>query len=150
MARGTTRNVTIREGTSEKYWYTLAGYLAVVGLGILYAGGTMVSSFGSSNFETMTGTSVGLVIVGASLLGLVVYPALFKDAAYVRSTSHWSPKWWYYIAGGFLTPVAVFFVISAASITALGGVLAVIVHGFSASAASGLYLYRRHQHVGVP
>jgi hypothetical protein len=149
MARGTTRNVTIRQGTSEKYWYTLAAYLAVVILGVLYSAYTL-TQFSGEGAQIMQGTVIGLVLVAVSLLGLGTYPAMFKDSAYVRSTSRWAPKWWYYIGGGFLTPVAVFFGASALASGAAAGALAVIVHAFSASTASAMYLYRRHQNLGVP
>jgi len=87
------RNLTIREGTSEKNWYFLAGYVALGIITVLLTITTIVQG-GSYSIGAM----IGLLIMAISVLGLGTYLALFKDAAYIRDTrSRWGPKWWYYI-----------------------------------------------------
>ncbi len=141
------RNLTIREGTSEKNWYFLAGYVALGIITVLLTITTIVQG-GSYSIGAM----IGLLIMAISVLGLGTYLALFKDAAYIRDTrSRWGPKWWYYIGGGFGTPFAVYFVATALpQLSGFAGVVALVAHALSASVMSGVYLYRRHQHIGVP
>jgi len=80
------------------------------------------------------------------------YITLFQDSAYIRDTrSRWSPRWWYYIGGAVAAPVAVYFVSNQVldSLVAVG-TLVMLVHVLSASLMSAVYLYQRHQHIGVP
>ena len=139
------RDHTVREGTSEKHWYTLAAYLAGVGLGIAY----MVVSVVAIDEPVAAAGSLGIGLLVISGGGLVVYPALFKDSAYVRGVRSWRPRWWYYLLFGLGAPTVV---AAAASLIDPGAavVAALIAHGVSAPLAAGYYLYQRHQIVGVP
>lgn len=144
------QSVTYREGTSKKYWYTIAGYLAVGVLGLLYVIFTWQSASGGSGAK-MAGMAGGIVLLLFSGGGLVIYPALFKDSAYLReSGSRWSPKWWYYILGGFGTPLATYFALNFGMKSMLAFTGAFLIHAVSATIVAGLYLYRRHKYVGVP
>jgi hypothetical protein len=98
----------------------------------------------------ITGYTGGLVIILLSLIGLGVYPALFKDSAYLRGTYKWKPKWWYYVLAGVGTPVALYFGLSAILPSVLAATFAIIGHAVSASGISAVYLYKRHQYVGIP
>jgi len=142
------RDVTVREGTSEKYWYTLAGYTAIAILAILYN----IYIFSRSGINVQAaGMMSALSIFGVSAIGLVTYPALFKDSAYLRGTrSGWKPKWWNYLAIGLGIPVLAAIVSSFLGIAIGGGVIGVMVHVITAPVMSGYYLYNRHQMIGVP
>lgn len=142
------RDITVREGTSEKYWYTLAGYVAVCivfSLGIVYA---LLTVDGTAT--TAIAATVGIYIFVLSFLGLMVYPALFKDSAYVRAATRWNPKWWKYITIGIGLPVAVVFVGPLIGDQAGAGAIALMLHPFTAGGVAAHYLYKRHEFVGVP
>lgn len=93
------REFTIRKGTSERYWYTNAAYVAIAIFLVLGGIALGVSLQGSDRMVALSGT-FALGVFGMTLFGLVTYPTLFKDAAYVRATSAWSVKWWYYLLFG--------------------------------------------------
>jgi len=136
---------TIRKGTGEKYWYVLAGYLAV---GILVLGANVVALIQTRNPAIIGGTIATLLFV-LSAGGLITYPALFKDAAYLRGTGSWQVRWWRYMLFGLGIPFVLFAGLSlgeidAAALVGLGS------HGFTAAAGSAHYLYQRHHRVGVP
>lgn len=144
------RDVTVRDGTSEKYWYTLAGYVALVLVGLVGSVWTLLQ-FQSAEATVAGGFTVAIFALVLSGLGLVTYPALFKDSAYVRATSRrWEPQWWYYIGFGVGVPILVYAVASVAGAGSVGGVLALYGHAVSAGVMSASYLYQRHQYIGVP
>ncbi|MGZ0745747.1 hypothetical protein [Haloparvum sp. AD34] len=138
------RQHTIREGTSEKYWYTLAGYIAVCGITLIAALITGIEAGGEAAGSVLGG---GISIV--SILGIVVYPALFKDSAYVRGMGYWRPKWWKYIGAGLGIPLLVYLLISTAGLFG-APIFAFIVHAITASGTATVYLYQRHKRIGVP
>lgn len=136
---------TIRQGTSEKHWYLSAGYLAV---GILaLAPGVM--GYLQTGELAAAGSGVVIFTFVLTVGGLVTYPAIFKDAAYLRGTKQWQVKWWYYIGFGLGVPVVVYILLTVGNIDD-AGVFAILGHGVSAFAANAHYLYSRHQIVGVP
>jgi len=150
MARRS-NDVTVRSGTSERNWYYLAIYVAVGLLAVLATLVSAASTWGTPQFSETWGSTLGLGITVVAIGGIIIYPSLFRDSAYVRDTrTRWKPQWWYYLGGALAVPVAVFFVVNAVYSPALAFILAVISHSFSASIAAGLYLYRRHSFVGVP
>lgn len=138
-------DVTIREGTAEKYWYTLAAYVAAC---IVLIGGIVATQVGGGTGATV-GTLTGLGMAFISFFGLFTYPALFKDAAYVRAVSRWNAKWWRYMAAGLGIPFVVYLGLSSAGVRA-PGIAAYGLHALTALIVSVVYLYRRHQFVGVP
>lgn len=142
------RDVTVRDGTSEKHWYGLAGFLALSSVGYLFGIGYIIE-FGISDTNFIPGGMLGGVnmMVGGS--GTVLIIEMFKDSAYVRDTRRWSPKWWYY--GG--VPITV----SAIAVGVgwvlggfVGAALCLNVLGPAMFLSHARYLYDRHRHVGVP
>lgn len=139
------RDITVRKGTSERHWYMIAGYLAAVVLGVPTA---IALALG--------GNSVGAasILFGVTLIfvfgGLLVMPALFKDAAYVRDTRRgWRPKWWYYIGIPIAVGILTYPVVAAvAPDVAIGAAFTNLALG--AFISHSLYIYRRHKFVGVP
>lgn len=153
MARKRGHDVTIREGTKETYWYVLAGYgvLAIIELLlILYL--ILQAATGASQQSIMAwGATVVLWYFVLSLAGLITYPALFKDAAYLRGVgSYWNPEWWRYLLIGIGPPIALVFVGTVLTSSMEAFAWAAASHGLSAGAMCVLYLYRRHEHYGVP
>jgi len=152
MPRRGSRQVTIREGTSEKHWYTLSGYLAVVTLGFgfsIYTG--LNAGVAESSPTGLFGTVLGLVVVVAALFGLAVYPAIFKDSAYVKGTRQWRPSWTRYLGLGIGVPVVAVLAAPFLGFGPLMGVsLGFLIHSITAPATATLYLYRRHRFVGTP
>lgn len=141
------RDVTIREGTGEKHWYIIAGYVAFATIGVIYIGGSAYYLGGTAG-----GVAAGLVIVGLFLGGLVSFISLFKDSAYLRGGRHsWRPRWWYYIAVPVLIGAIGFVGGEAVGLGARGGMTAAVIGFGPAALISNLvYLYRRHKRIGVP
>jgi len=139
------RQNTIREGTSEKHWYLPVGYIALA----ILIGATMVYASVQTGSAAAAGAGAAIFLFVLSAGGLITYPALFKDAAYLRGTSNWQVKWWRYIGGGLLTPVVVYGALMGVEVSN-AGTLAIFSHGATALIANAHYLYRRHQIVGVP
>ena len=139
------RNVTIRDGTGEQYWYLLAGYLAIA---ILIAGANVFAVIQTGS-AAAAGGGVAIFLFVLSAGGLLTYPAIFKDAAYLRGTNQWPVKWWYYILFGLGVPAVLYGVLLAANVD-LAGLVGIGSHGVTAGAGSAHYLYQRHKIVGVP
>lgn len=146
-------NLTIRQGTGEKYWYTQVGFIFASILAIGY----MVVAFDSIINATTTGgamaasLTLGLVMFGLVIYGLVTYGALFRDNAYVRGQYRgWNPRWWYYIGAGFGIPVAVFAVARLLGEGETGGGLAMMVFVISTLGMNVAWIYNRHRYIGIP
>lgn len=85
-------NVYHREGTSSKYWYSIAGYLvsSVLALGYLSVMVVKMPKGSGSNF--ITGVMGAMVLFAVSPVGVGVYGALFKDSMYPCETGgRWRP-----------------------------------------------------------
>lgn len=144
-------NVTISRGLDARYWLTSAGYVAVGILLALLTLVTVLQTRGSANYNAIVGSSIAIYLFVYSLAGLLTYPAIFKDASYLRTNrGYWNPKWWQYIGAGLGIPVLIVVGSSVFQAATLGGVFAIIVHALSAAVVNALYLYRRHDIVGVP
>lgn len=142
--------ITVREGTGERNWYPLVGYVVVAILATVYVTVSYLGTESESGVQLL-GAIYGVILFLISVGGVVVYPALFKDSAYLRGIrSGWNPKWWRYIAVGAGPPVL--FVLGGAAVRAGGtGVgAALLVHPATAVVVSLVYLYNRHRYVGVP
>lgn len=148
MAR--TQNIVVREGTAETYWYGLVGYLVLAIIGFVWVGYTILTTMErGSSFGTAFMSALGILLISG--LGLLTYPALFKDSAYLRGTrAAWNPKWWYYIGGSLAIPVLAYFLFGFLVSPGESSVIAVMTHAVSPAVMCGAYLYRRHQYVGVP
>lgn len=142
------RDITVREGTSEKYWYTLAGYIAICILAVFY--NVYIFAQAGGNVQT-AGLMSGFSIIAVSGLGLITYPALFKDSAYLRGTNRsWKPKWWYFFGIGLGIPALASAVVPFVGVGFGGGVVGAMLHVLTAPVMAGYYLYKRHKHIGVP
>lgn len=149
------RNASLRtmstfptEQPGEWYWLGLFGYLVTCLLGIGLVLGLFVTD--------VSPLGIGLVAVGVTTLltlaSLVALPTLALDGRALASdsTTDWRPKWWRYLLGASLLPVLAF----VGSDLLVGVRLATLVAGLGliagTSLASAVYLYTRHERVGVP
>lgn len=140
------RDVTVRDGTSEKYWYTIAAYLAVAIIAILYSANTILSE-GQPSVQAV---ALAVPLLAVTFGGLIIYPALFKDSAYIRDTRKtWNPKWWYYILFGLGIPAGLYAFTSGIGASAAFPT-AVLSHALTAPITAAYYLYQRHKFLGVP
>jgi len=141
---------TVR-GLSSTYWLTIAGYVALGSLLLIFTLYSMIQIDGSYSTGYVLTSVAGISLVLYSLAGVVTYPALFKDASYLRGNRHrWDPGWWKYIGFGFGVPVAVLFIATAIWTPAIAMVATILVHTVTAFIMCFGYLYRRHTYVGVP
>lgn len=139
-------DVHVRSGFGEKYWMPIAGYITVAIIGLLYTTYMILNASGRAG-----GLVGGIWVLIISFGGVVIYPAVFKDAAYLRSTrQRFTPQWWKYILGGLIPPVLFVFAGPALGGQDLGVGLAIFAHALSATITGTVYLYRRHKFVGVP
>jgi hypothetical protein len=136
------------ERPGERYWLGLFGYLVTCLLGVALVFGLFVTN--------VSPLGIGLVAVGVTTLltlaSLVALPTLALDGRALATdpTAEWHPKWWRYLLGAALLPVVAF----VGSDLLVGVRLATLVAGLglitSTSLASLVYLYTRHERVGVP
>ena len=139
------RNHTIRPGTAETHWRGIAAYLAIAGAIAILIGWLFFQ--GESDFAAILIASAAFVL---GFGGLISFVQLFRDAAYLRGVgAPWRPQWWYYV-GGPIAATALGYVGADLFVDAIGGVAAVFVFAASSLLSNGLYLYRRHDRVGVP
>jgi hypothetical protein len=137
---------TARPG--EWYWLGLFGYLAACLLGV----GVVLGLF----LLDVSPLAIGLVAVGVTavlaLASLVTLPALALDgrALAADADAGWEPRWWRYLLGAGLLPVVAF----VGSDLLVGVRLATLVAGLGLIAGTALasivYLFTRHERVGVP
>ena len=136
---------TIRDGTSEKHWYALAGYIVVMSGLLLYSGWVVASEPGGGD-----GVLIALLFMAAAVVSAAVAINLFKDSAYVRGTGVWFPKWWYYLG---IPSVLGIFGFTGGWIYedgAIGFVVLIFIFPLAMYFASMVYLFHRHKAVGVP
>jgi hypothetical protein len=139
-------NITIREGTGEKYWYTQFGYILASVLGILYI---LITADNISN--PGTGIIIAIVALGLAVYGLVTYGALFRDNAYIRGQYHgWTPRWWYYWGAGFGIPVGIYLIGRIAGSADAGLGLALLAFVLSTLGMNVAWIYNRHRFIGIP
>lgn len=132
----------------EWYWLGLFGYLMTCLLGVGLVLGLFVTD--------VSPLGIGLVAVGVTILlalgSLLALPTLALDgrALAADSTACWHPRWWRYLLGAGALPVLAF----VGSDLLVGVRLATLVAGLGLIAgtclASAVYLYTRHERVGVP
>jgi len=93
--------------TGETFWFTIAGYLAVVFL-------TLVYIILSNIFFPLEGseTEYGLLILALVAFSIIPYPAFFLDSVYVRRRYvETYPDWRRYFMAGILTPICTFIIL---------------------------------------
>ena len=95
------------------------------------------------------GSTIPILLFVLSAGGLLTYPAIFKDAAYLRGTGAWQVRWWRYVLFGLGVPIVTYAALTTANIE-LAGLIGIGSHGVTAAAGSIHYLYERHRRVGVP
>ena len=140
-------SVTTRARTGRRYWFVLAlqilvgvamaAYLAIVAVG---------SQFALSDLLT------GVLLSLAGVLGVAIYPSLFKDAIFInRGNFEWRPRWWRYFGVGFgITFLAYVGVRTVGRDKTLAPIALLVVHIAASSFVSAVYLYNRHRSVGTP
>jgi hypothetical protein len=134
--------------SGEWYWLGLFGYLLACLLGVGLVLGLFVTDTSPLGIG-LVAVGVTVILVLASLLAL---PTLALDgrALAADSTAGWHPKWWRYLLGAGVLPVLAF----VGSDLLVGVRLATLVAGLglivSTCVASAVYLYTRHERVGVP
>lgn len=140
-------SVTVREGTSERYWYILSAY---VSLTLIIA---VLSPFVIEDLGLSAELGAGLGLVLFVLIGFALFTCicLFKDNAYVRGHHDtWRPRWWYYIGFALGVPFSLAAILTLFGSPAGGfglGLLAIIPAVWGANVA---WLYNRHRYVGIP
>lgn len=140
------RNITVREGTSERNWYVLAGHVA---LSILLTGYVGIMFFETGAFAA--GVTIAVALLVLFVASIAAAGALFRDAAYLRGTTgRWNPDWWYYLGGGFGIPVLAGVATNVLFSGGMGYGIGMIGIGLCGTAMSTVYLYRRHKFIGVP
>lgn len=145
MVRTREQDITLREGTGKKYWYTIMGYVVALPLVMVYLAVTMNEAGAMA-----TAMSAGIFILLLLFLGLASIPALFKDAAYLRETrSRWTPEWWKYNGAAFGAPVVTYFGIDVAGLGDAGP-MAMLVFVVVSYGTSAYYIFNRHRYIGVP
>lgn len=139
------QDVTVREGTSERHWQLIAGYLAIVIVGTPLA--IVLTLAGNVAGAATAILAVSVVFVFG---GILVMPSLFKDSAYVRDTRRgWKPRWWYYIG----VPLAIGMVsypAASAFVPDLAAGAAMANLSVAAFVSHAVYIYRRHKFLSVP
>lgn len=148
MARGSrsSRGTTIREGTGERNWYALAGYVAFSVIGLAYIIWN-VYQFGAA----VGGIAIAVVLLALAVFALVTFPALFKDSAYLRGTdAGWNPKWWLYLGIPVMIPVGIYITGEVFNDPFVGGGAAILAFPIITAVSNACYLYQRHRYVGVP
>lgn len=141
------QSVTTRARTGQRYWVVLALQLLVTGAVIVY-----LAFVALTPLVALGGLLTGTVLAVAGVLGVAVYPALFKDVVYVnRGNFGWNPHWWRYFGVGFgLTFLAYAGVRTTGRGEPLAPVVILVVHIAASALVSGSYLYNRRRAMGVP
>ncbi len=142
----THERTTSRTRTRELYWYVLVAYLLAVGFGI--AG--VLAIVGMTNKLTIISVGVIAILVVLCALSLTTFPALYRDATFLRNAGKWEPTWWLYAVGGGVTPVLSYFTGGALFDPRINLFLSVLSWLGSVTSMCAVYLYRRHNAVGVP
>jgi uncharacterized membrane-anchored protein len=141
------QSVTTRSRTGERYWVVLAVQLLLSGVVTVYLGiVALTPAIALSGFLT------GVVLAVAGVVGVAVYPALFKDVVYVnRGNFGWRPRWWRYFGIGFgLTFLAYVGVRTVGRDETLAPVALLFVHMVASTLVSASYLYNRRRTMGIP
>ncbi|MWG33585.1 hypothetical protein [Halomarina oriensis] len=133
--------------STPKHWYTPLGY--AVGTTVTLTAFAYVVALTGGETAAAARETGQLLFAVVSLVGLAVYPALFKDALHLSERpTEWRPAWKAHMSFGLLIPLAVF-VVASVQFPARAGELAFLSHAAAATVVSYTYLYRRHRTVGL-
>ena len=143
------RNQSVTSGarTRAQYWVVLALQVLVSGAVTVYL---VIVALTSA--VALGGLLTGIILAVAGVLGVAVYPALFKDVIYVnRGNFGWRPRWWRYFGVGFgITFLAYAGVRTVGRSEALAPVVLLFVHIAASTLVSASYLYNRRRALGTP
>lgn len=141
------QSVTTGARTGRLYWVVLTLQLLVSGVVAVY-----VIIVALTPAVALEGLLTGIVLAVAGVLGVAVYPALFKDVVYVnRGNFGWRPRWWRYFGVGFgITFLAYAGVRTVGRGQALAPVALLFVHIAASALVSASYLYNRRRAMGTP
>lgn len=138
---------TLSAPEDRKYWYAPMAFVLATLLSVLYVGVTTGMLGGNVDARLV----VILILLGLTVLGVVSYPALFFDMAYIRRRGGtWRPKSWYYVAVGFGIPFLVVIAGAFRYQPGVGLLLGIVVFLLVTFALCSNYLYRRHSYLEVP
>lgn len=92
-----------------------------------------------------------IVLFGLVILAISSLAAIFRDSVYLREVHHhWRPQWWQYAA----IPIVISILgwITSGFLVDASGALAIgmVVFIFSAWASSLIYIWNRHNIIGIP
>ena len=133
--------------SDSRYWYAITAFVVSTIVSVVYVSFTGTVIDRATDGEAF----LSLWLFGLLILAVLVYPALFLDAVYVRRLDlSWQPKSWYYIAGVFSTTVIVFVIMSVLYQNTWTLLLGIGVFVGLTFAVCTRYLYRRHQFLGEP
>lgn len=141
------QSVTTGARTGPWYWTVLILQILVSGAVTIYL--TIVAL---TPAVSLGGLLTGIVLAVAGVLGVAVYPALFKDVIYVnRGNFGWRPRWWRYFGVGFgITFLAYAGVRTVGRGEMLAPVALLFMHMVASTFVSASYLYNRRQAIGTP
>lgn len=127
------------------HWYVLLGYpvasvLAIVSLGRLTAGGSVLSS----------GLGSAALVILITALGIVSLPALWRDAEFVRrEASEWRPDRETYVGAAVLVPLSLAVLGGLAAGFGIALAIAVVAFLGATIAVCAAYLYNRQRTIGL-
>ena len=141
------QSVTTGARTGQRYWMVLVLQILVCGAVMIY-----LAVVALTPAVALGGLLTGIVLAAAGILGVAVYPALFKDVVYVnRGNFSWGPRWWRYFGVGFgITFLAYGGVRTVGRDQTLAPVALLFVHMAASTLVSVGYLYNRHRAMGTP
>lgn len=141
------QSVTMGTRTGQRYWVLLILQILASGAVTVYLAIAALTSV-----VALSGLLTGIVLAVAGVLGVAVYPALFKDVIYVnRGNFGWRPRWWRYFGVGFgITFLAYAGVRTVGRGETLAPVALLFVHIAASSLVSASYLYYRRRAMGIP
>lgn len=129
---------------------TVAGY-AVGGVLALGVAIYQLVNVQGGEYAQAVGAGIGLFLIIFALAGVAIHVAIFKDSAYLRTTrERWNPEWWKYIGFGIGVPILTFIALDFGLETMYAIVAAMMVHAMTSWIEAMVYIYKRHQYVGVP
>lgn len=130
-----------------KHWYTPLGY--ALGATLTLTALVYAQALASGPTAAAVREVSGVLFAVVSLVGVVVYPALFKDALYLGGRGvGWRPAWKAHVAFGLAVPLGVY-AVAAVQYPGRADELALLSHAAAATVVSCTYLYRRHRAVGL-
>lgn len=129
-----------------RYYNTLLGYVLLIAFFLGYSAYKLQGG----------GDAFANAIIGGGLLlvafaGLFTYPALYKDAIQLREQrARWQPRWALYLGIAAALPIGGYLLFDASGYMGAGFMAGIFGHTLGAALMSTVYLYNRHNRIGVP